>query len=202
LEKAIKNMIKIYLLTVVVLLTTCKSKYKSTPKEYKNTIGVGSMMYQSDTSEIRNVLMEMLNEHLQPFRPKELFDATSTIYLDTVIYSPDKLKMVALVITENSTTKLLHKTNNAKFFFNGNYLFCSRTDLTSKIFVYDYSSHNIVHYYKYNDIKTRLHEYCFKELSSEIFDGEKGYNIDDLRFWNSKVFKWVVGNSRATALAN
>lgn len=200
--KAIKDMSKIYLLTVIVLLATCKSKYKSTPKEYKNIVNVSSMMYQSDTSEIRNVLWKMLKEHVQPFRPKEYFDSASKIYLDTLIYSPDKLKMIALVITENSTSNLMHKTNSAKFFFNGNYLFCSRVDLKSKIIVYDYSSHNIVNYYDYNDIKTRLREYCFKELSYEAFDGEKGYNIDDLRFWNSNFFKWVTGNSRATVIEN
>lgn len=193
-------MIRIYLLTVMVLLFACKSK--STLKQYRNYVKVSSALYQTDTSKIKNALQKMLGEHLQPFRPEEHFDTASIIYLDTVIYSPDKLKMIALVITENSTNKLMHKTNSAKSFFNGNYLFCSRVNLTSKISVYDYSSYNIAHYYNYADIRARLYEYCFKELSYEVFDGKNGYNIDDLRFWNSDVFKWVVSNSKATSVDN
>lgn len=191
-----------FLLSTVILFSTCQNIYNSTPKEYKNITTVSSTMYQSDTSEIRKILERMLNEHLHPFRPKEHFDSASKIHLDTLIYSPDKLRMIVFVITENNTNKLESKTNNAKMFFNGNYLFCLRESLSSRISVYDYSSSNFVHYYQYNDLKTRLYNYCFRELSYQTFNGEKQYNIDDLRFWNSDVFKWVVVNSKATTIIN
>jgi len=189
-------MLRILMVALVFLLIGCDSKYKSTPLKYKNLKSVDQKMYNADKFEIDLVLKKMMDENSAPFRPKEQFDEQSKFFLDTILYSPDKLRMAILIITKNGTNKLLNNNNLGKFFFNANYLFCSRSSLKSPIGIYDYSSYNIVYYTNYKDVRQRLHEYCFKELSSQNIDGKKIYNVDDLRFWHSDGFNWVMNNSR------
>ncbi len=179
-----------------VLIISCNNQKSGTPKKYKSIVNVSQQGYFKDSIEIGDVLKKMLTSHLHPFRPEKEFDATTQIFIDSIIYSPDKSKLIVFVIKKNSTNKLLKKENNELYYYNGNFLFCSRDDIDSKIKIYDYAGFNLVNYYVKNDLKERLKEYCFLDRGQE-----KGkYNIDDIRFWNSDDFNWVINNSQATKL--
>ena len=176
----------IFLCTVI----SCHEGSSVTAVNYKNRQTIDPNLYRKDSIEIHRVLKKMLSQHVHPFVPAKLFDTTTRIYVDSIIYSPNRLKMIAFVITRNSTTKLLKKENNEPYFYNANYLYCSRQNKEMPIKIYDYVGFNLVYYYSYESVKQRLQEYCFSDLANE-----NKFNVDDLRFWYSEDFHWVMNNS-------
>jgi hypothetical protein len=192
-----KNVLLVSLLSLLFTNMTCNRQNSTTPREYRNTNRVNHNLYLKDSVEAFSVLKLMLKKNLHPFRPEKQFDSNTSIFLDSIIYSPDKLKMVVFVITKNSTNKLSEKEGKEPYFYNANYLFCSRETKDSSIKIYDYAAFNLVYYYSYNEIKKRLNEYCFLDLGQQK---ENKYNLDDLRFWQSDDFKWVSKNFNATQI--
>jgi len=179
---------------MIILTMSCKGQTNKTLSRYESTVKVSKSLYQGDSMQVHDILKKMLYQHLHPFRPQKQFDSETKIFVDSILYSPDRLRMVVFVITRNSTGKLLKKENKAPFFYNANYLFCSRDNEKSHIRVYDYVGFNLVNYYKYNEVKERLKEFCFSGLGGK----QNKYNIDDKRFWKSNDFEWVLKNSQAT----
>lgn len=190
------------IMVLAVILQSCVRKQSGTPKEFKSNTTVNKGIYQSDTSSIKEVLSKMLKENTHPFVPSKQFDKNTSLYIDTLIYSPNKLKMIVFVISKNSTDKLLVKDGGKDLFFNANYLFCLRDSINSAIKVYDYSGFNLVYYDDYNGIKDALRDYCFYRIAAENNEEEKKYNLDDLRFWKSDDFNQVIKYSKATKADN
>lgn len=178
---------------LISIIASCQNPPSGTPSEFKIKSNYDSVTYKKDSVEIESILRKMLSKHMNPFQPLKQFDSNTKIYLDSIIYSPDRLRMVAFVITKNSTDKLLKRENNALFFYKANYLFCSRNSKFSPITVYDYTGFNLAYYYDYDDIKKRLNEYCFFEMA-----GQGGYNLDDIRFWQSDRFARIIKNASPT----
>ena len=197
--KTTKTMkISIYLCVYLCIVNiSCNSKPANTPLKYKNNYKVSEDVYSRDSTEISKVLTMMLSKHVHPFRPEKQFDFNTEIRINSIIYSPDKLKMIVFVITKNSTDKLLKKENGQLFFYNGNYLYCLRGNKNSPIKVFDYAAFNLTHYYSYKEIKDRLDEHCFIDLGKE-----NKYNVDDVRFWESNDFVQVIKNSESTQIPN
>jgi hypothetical protein len=105
--------------------------------------------------------------------------------------------MIVLFIVKNNTDKLLVKENEAKYYYDAYYLFCSREDLNAPVKIYGRSGFRLVNFYNYNEVKNAVRDYCFLQLLSENNTKEIHYNIDDLRFWNSTDFEWVLKNAEA-----
>lgn len=181
-------------LSIIFLIgiLSCNGRSSSTTASYKNKSVIDINLYRDDSVKVHHILEKMLTEHLHPFTPVSQFDIDTKLYIDSIIYSPDKLRMIVFLITRNSTDKLLKKENGEQYFYNANYLFASRED---GITIYDYVGFNLVYYYNYDSIKQRLHEYCFSDLARD-----HKFNIDDVRFWNSDEFKWVMNNAKGTHL--
>jgi hypothetical protein len=172
---------------------SCNAQPEGTPLKYKNNYKVKKSTYIGDSTEISNILSKMLSKHLHPFRPETQFNSETDIHIDSIIYSPDELRMIVFVVTKNSTDKLFKKENGELFFYNANYLFCSRIDKNAPINVYDYVGYNLINYYSYKEIKEQLYEHCFIDLGKD-----DKYNVDDVRFWKSSDFNWIVEHSEAT----
>jgi hypothetical protein len=176
---------------------SCNNQPSTTSLKYKTIVKLDKRQYTKDSIEIYAVLKKMLSAHLNPFIPVKEFDSGTKILVDSIIYSPDKLRIIVFVITKNTVDKLLIKENDSLFFYNANYLYCSRTNKNSPIKIYDYAGFKLVNYYNLKDIKERLRDYCFHENQDEI---EENYNLDDVRFWKSKGFDWVIKNSVETQI--
>jgi hypothetical protein len=192
------NKHSIFFIAVFCIIISCTTNYPPTPPQYKTNAKVSSLVYKKDTTEIRKVINTMLIKHRNPFKSVDLFNSKTVIYIDSLIYGSDKLRMILFVISKNSTDKLLRKENLKKYFYNANYLFCTRESLNSPLKVYDYRGFNLVFFYSYSEIKEALNDYCFYRLSAESTKDDVHYNIDDIRFWRSDEFKLVEQYSRAT----
>ena len=134
----------------------------------------------------------MLDKNIKPFQPSKQFDSTTSIFLDSIIYSPDKNKMVIFVISKINDSKLAQPLNyKTKFHYNANYLYCIRS--VNDIKISNYSSFNLTHWETYKDVKTRLKEECFEDRTQEgTQNKEPIYNIDDKRFWQSEDFNDII----------
>ena len=178
-----------------MLILSCKSESSTTPLKYLNTSKVKKAIYSIDSLEISKILKKMIAERQQPFDSEKIFDSKTKVYVDSIIYSPDKLLMIAFVITQNTTNKLMKKENNEPYFYNANYLLCSKSNENTPIKVYDFADFYLVVYYNYKDIKERLKEHCFSDLQKE-----NKYNLNDIRFWKSNDCQWILNNAKGIEL--
>lgn len=187
------------LLPLLSLFCCSRGTTTSTPKKYQYKIHEATTEeYQEDTTSIRSVLIKMLEKQVNPFDLKT-YDTETDLYIDSLVYSPDQLRMIVLIIAKNSATKLLRRENESLFYYDAFYLFCSRESANDPIKVYDYSGYRLSNFYNYVEISEALQEYCFRRLLRR--EGtEQHYNIDDVRFWSSKDFEWVLNNATATSL--
>jgi len=193
----IKN---ILIVLVILTLTSCKDskRLSGTPTKYKYRInGITKAKYTSDTTAIRGVLAKMLDNQVKPLDLKA-YDKETHLFIDSLVYSPNQLRMIVFVIVRNSSTKLLRQENDSTFYYDAYYLFCSRESLIKPIQVYDYSGYRLSFFYDYTEIREALREYCFSRMMRKERD-EQYYNIDDKRFWSSKYFERVLSNSTPTS---
>ena len=199
--KAMSLISKNALILLLIFTSSCCKDCKrlgGTPTKYKYRIkGVTHVEYSSDTIAIQRILTKMLDKRIKPLDLKT-YDEKTVLFIDSLVYSPDKLRMIVFVITRNSTMKMLHRENDAPFFYDAYYLFCSRDSLNKPIKVYSRAGFGLINFYDYAEIREALHKYCFNQLLK--LDGTtQHYNIDDVRFWKSKDFELVLRNSPATS---
>lgn len=193
-----KNIFKLLLLLALCGCEGCGNK-STTPAAHKYKLHQDAKSkYAVDTTAIRTILTKMLNEKVKPFNLK-MYDEQTDLFIDSLVYSPDQLRMIVFVISKNSTLKMLHRENDSGYYYDAYYLYCSRDSLKEPIKVYDRAGYGLVNFYDYEEIRGALRDYCFNRLLK--LDGAiQHYNIDDKRFWSSKDFEWVVNNSIATSL--
>ena len=175
-------------LVFVVLLMGCTNDFRTTnptPVRYTYRIKQDSNGYSNDTSIVRLVLKKMLHDKVRPFHWKGYYGSQRLI-IDSLVYSPDKMRMIVLVIVERS-----------KFSHDAYYLFCSRVAPAEPIKIYDYFGFSLGDFKNELDIREALREYCFTRML-KLDGNEAHYNLDDVRFWTSKEFEWVLKNSLAT----
>ena len=196
-----RKMKSIYLTFFFMLLSCCNGSRNAstTPKKYQYEIDkMAEVNYQKDTSSIRAVLRKMINEQIKPF-DRETYNKGTDSFIDTLVYSPDLSSMIVFIIVKNSTMKLLQRENDSKFYYDAFYLFCSRDSANDALNVYDYTGYRLNFFYNYSEIRETLRDYCFTRMM-RIEGSEQYYNINDIRFWNSKYFERVLRNSRPISL--
>jgi len=183
-------------LVVFALLMGCTNDFRRTnptPASYTYRIQQDSNGYSNDTSNVRLVLKKMLHDKVRPFHLKK-YDGRPHLIIDSLVYSPDKLRMIALVVVKNTDM-----TKRSTFSHDAYYLFCSRESLAEPIKIYDFFGFGFNDFKNESDIREALREYCFTRML-KLDGNEARYNLDDIRYWSSKEFEWVLKNSLATSL--
>jgi hypothetical protein len=194
--KRIKNIqsIILVLISIVFLWTaSCGQGIQETPVKYRSKILVKPEQYYQDSINIYYVLESMMIKHIDPFTLAGYYGDSTILYVDSILYSPDQLKFVILLITRH----LHKKSDNAGgsyYTFNGNCFFAKRDLIGSSIKVFQYSTFNMSDYDTYRNIKAALIEYSFlrRATSQPWNETHPTYNFDDVRFWNSGEFNSVI----------
>jgi hypothetical protein len=199
--KRINSSMKNAFILLLLFTSYCCKDYRnigSTPSKYKYKVNkTAKASYSIDTTAIRPILTKMLDKQIKPLDLKP-YDKGTDLFIDSLVYSPDQLRMIVFVIVKNSTMKLLRRENDSTYYYDAYYLFCSRESLSMPMKVFNYSGYRLSRFYDHSEIRDALREYCFNRLLK--LDGtEQHYNIDDVRFWRSKDFEWVLKNSTATS---
>jgi hypothetical protein len=185
---------------LIYVVSSCKRdvEVNSTPALFKyDGDSVSASMYSGDTAIIHDILKQMLSTKIGPFE-LDIYDSRTNVVIDSLIYSPDQARMIVLLIVKNRTSKLLTRDNDSDYYYDAYYLYCSKDAQDGRVTVYDYSGYRLNFFYDREDIVDALHDYCFNRLAGQ--DGaEYHYNIDDIRFWSSDDFEWVINNARGVA---
>lgn len=172
---------------LVLSLMACEQGVKPTPREYRYPSMVSPREYAADSSALLGLVGRMLKQNLQPFMPASAYTSETGIWVDSVLYGPDKRRLMVLVIARVPNPYKPTLEN-----YNGYFLFCDRATVSSPIRVYEYSDFSLGNYDTYSEIKEALWVLCFKRLAT---DRSPAYNLDDVRFWNSNKFNRVLNGS-------
>jgi hypothetical protein len=173
-----------------------------TPPEYKQSTVVIEQRYMEDSIYLYNVVESMLLKHIEPFSPPSYYTKTTEIYLDSVLYSPNQLRLIVFVISKvPRRTALANGKDTLSYDYDAYYLFCGRDNLNSSIKVFEYCPFRIGNYASYKEVKYALNELCFGRRATDLWNNqEPKRNIDDSRFWNSNEFNSVLAKSKYVQL--
>jgi hypothetical protein len=171
---------------LILFLVACEQGVKPTPRKYRYLSMVSPREYAADSSTLLGLVDKMLKLNLRPFTPASYYTSETRIWVDSVLYGPDKRRLVVLVIDR------VPNSHKSTLDYNGYFLFCDRATVSSPIRVYEYSDFILGNYDTYSEIKEALWVLCFKRLATSR---SPAYNMDDVRFWNSNKFNRVLNGS-------
>lgn len=163
-------------------------KNTDTPEEYLNNTTSSRNFYLKDSAEIINRLRELLLKHEDFFHSTAYYDSTELV-IDTIIYSPNFKKLAFIVITKNPTNRQLMPDKRYSWYYDATcYLGIRQRDVLSlnwmgPIFTNSYSQ---------QEISNNIREACFKTFITD--DSLYRYNLNDIRFWDSPIWKKNFGN--------
>lgn len=175
----------------ISLISGCSNAQNLTPKKYKYYDTVSSDVYQKHIMILKDSIRNLINTKQEPYYQKEN-DSATEIFIDTILYSPQKDKIAAFVITQNTNDKLIDKGNAGEFHYAAH---CFIGRLNNNYYVRDITwvrGYNLSNYKSFKDASKRIREIYFKELTERTnAKGESTYkyNLDDVRFWDGPLWK-------------
>ncbi|TWF44286.1 hypothetical protein FHW36_101205 [Chitinophaga polysaccharea] len=180
----------------LLLLISCNDYIKPTPERYKYINQHFSVKdYTEDSIAVMNTLNKALEQNIGPFSAKKAYNTKATsIYLDTMLYGPDKEGIVVFIITETDREKVEHYGNDTlKYLYGANYLFGLKDKVSKQTRLFDYGAVRFVNFHSYKTAKEVLFEYCFGRRATDKpwNDHEPMYNMDDVRFWSGDQFNAI-----------
>ena len=161
-----------------------------TPDNYKYFNSVSKEQYQRSQAEIKDSIETLIKGKHDPFQPTEN-DSLTEIYIDTILYGPNKDKYASFIITGNSNDKLIDKGKKEEYHYNA---FCFIGKLTTDSTIKDLTwvnAHSLVRYKSLKEVSFRIREIYFKEITMRTNLEDKStfkYNFDDSRFWDGPIW--------------
>ncbi len=168
----------VFILMLIIVLVSCTTT--TTPDKYLNRIVVAPDVYTKDTIALKKEVYAFYNLENKIYKklPNQQRKILN-LQIDTLIYGPDN-KFVALVLID-SYNKIMAEMNGKYISYDGECVTGSKSDtlrmdniLVSKVSAYSSRS----------AAKRLLRNNYLRIMSTK-----KGiYNINDIRFWNTKVW--------------
>ncbi len=172
----------------------CNNYLQPTPEKYKYTaLPKSKDQYKTDSMVLIHLLDIMLSKNINPFSPSSAYNKKfTTIYIDSILYSPEKNGIVIFIITKTNKNKQENfRDSRIEYLFDANYLYAKRDTLRNGFKLYGYSSIRFVNFISFKEAENALLEYCFGRRATDhhFSKDEPFYNMDDIRFWNGKQFR-------------
>ncbi len=157
--------------------------------EHKTDDGISRVRFVRDSSYIDSTIRKMIIKNIKPFNNKTEYQSKTEFQVDSLLYSPDSLGIVILLISKHPISQLLIQNLDSDYFYNGIYLFSKRNNIDSVLKVYTWSPWALQHFGSYKEIQKRLYFECFKRRSEDNWDSiNRKYNFNDKEFWGSDEF--------------
>ncbi len=189
--------IMIWLQRKVIIITCIYFSMSSCAEVDRPSKKISKDLYQKDSVYLGSTLRKMVDNNIDPFVAKNEFDNHTSIFIDSIIYSPNYLRAVVLVITDNLNAKFESNSFASGKTYNGNYFFCFRDTISSPLNIIKYSPWGLIHFESFETVKKRLRDECFRLRSSQRWSEEESkYNMTDNRFWLSDEFNSVIKHSK------
>jgi hypothetical protein len=199
-NKKIKFNLSASVTLFLIICISCNQYIKPTPGKYKFLYSSKSREeYIKDSINLIKVLDKMIDQNVKPYDSKNEYDSLNTsVYLDSILYSPDKKGIVIFIITKTDKRKLGDQNDSTlSYFYNSNCLYGFKDYKNQDFKLFDYSSINFINFDSYKKAKEVLAEYCFGRRATDRpwNDREPRYNMDDIRFWNGDQFNSIRTDS-------
>lgn len=166
-------------------------------------------MYQRDSTYIVATIEQFIDKEVSYFNFAKQYNLPLNkieIYVDTILYSPDTLKMVTFVIKKMPD---MEAADTNVFYYSGGDLKGFRSSTKEPWHIYPNFHCGPSGLPEYNSVRRILHRCCFEELKTEstyVWDSSKmdlilesyRYNMDEKDFWDSSVL-WRKGARTAGA---
>lgn len=167
-----------------ILSTGCWISSTRTPQRYKNSTKVDSETYKWQRQQLHDSIRSMVDQRRNPFYQSDNGSSTE-IYIDTILYNPEKTKTAFFVITKNKE----RKNNEESNIFNYR-AHCLIANIVGSKFtnIRWLSYYNISGYESLTNTSSRIREMHFLEFKNRPKNGVK-YNLDDVRFWGEPVWR-------------
>jgi len=173
--------------TIILFFIESGCSQTTTPKEYLYLDSTCKLTYNVNKELLTAGIKILISKKSGPYYPNE-FDEKTQIFIDTILCSPKKDKIVALVITKNSNDKLLSQGNKSEYHYCAN-CFIGTKDSTNWHLNW-FKTLNLTGFDDYINTSNGIREIYFNELSTlkdRNGDSIYKYNINDTRFWEGPV---------------
>jgi hypothetical protein len=174
---------------VAVVFSQCGSKdnsYSDAPTPVSDTAN-----YAKRIADIKDSIKVFIATRQGPYYSKE-FDERTEIFIDTLLLSPRKDKMVFLVITKYSNNKLLEKSDTNQYHFDAS-CFIGKLLNNERWDIAWLRALNVTRYKSLQEASERIREFYFIEFKTIEEDESKKslykYNISEKQFWDGPVWE-------------
>ncbi|QMU63340.1 MAG: hypothetical protein GKR88_02965 [Flavobacteriaceae bacterium] len=178
---------RIIIFLIILVFYSCEWK-TSTPEKYLNKNEVSKGKYKEDVKNLKELTLHFLDSIGNVTKPKSKVSNLETS-IDTIFYGNDN-KIVFLAITKMFNPYVKLKTGEEYqdgIDYDGGCFIGKKDSVNGNIKIiyrvkYSVGSDESDGYLR---VKNKLGEIYFREM--EYIDGR--YNINDMRFWDSKVWE-------------
>ncbi len=177
------------ILILIVFLISSSCSKTSTPKEFLYKTNIPTITYQRDVKKLTALTQSWLDSIRIVKEKKGVYSSkTLEVVIDTIFYGTNN-KIAYLVVnkSKNKYAKTQDLKNKEGIQYNGE-CFIGERDSVHKTFII---SKNLKYSVSSSDMDG--YEYVLKTLREMYFREigyiDKRYNINDIRFWDSDVWK-------------
>jgi hypothetical protein len=162
-------------------------KNTDTPAAFLNLTKVSAKNYSKDSMELVTRLRELLIKREGFFDNTGYFDATH-LMIDSIIYSPDLQKLAAFVLVKNPTYRQRMPDKKYTWYYDGT---CYLGERKADTILLSWIGPVFTNSYNKEDISENIREDCFRRFATKDTASAYRYNINDIRFWNSSIWRKV-----------
>ena len=186
-----KLALRYYWPLVGIVLWQCEFA-KPTPQQYLNRTVVSDSLYTSDSLVFVNQMLSFIAKEESAYYPTRFDTITSTVFIDTILYSSDSRKAVFFSITRDANKNVLGTKDPDGYHYNARCFLALRDSVSKAWSVSWFRILNNSFYSDYEDISRRFRRRYFVELVSVKGEGDESrykYNVNDVRFWDGPAWK-------------
>ena len=178
------------IISLIVVLSFISCNKTSTPKEYLHQSRISFDEYKKDVRILEELTLARLDSIRDYHNEKGIYSAKSVkVIIDTIFYESSSNKIVYLCIEKikNKYATIQDPENKEGIEYDGE-CYIEKKDITNNTFI-------ILKNLKYSTSSPGVdgYPYALKTLRLMYFREmnyiDKKYNINDTRFWNSRVWE-------------
>jgi hypothetical protein len=162
------------------------SRNTDTPTVYLNQAIIKGDEYTTDSIEVMKQLKCLFIKQEDFFYNKSYNNETKII-IDSILHSPDLNRLAVFVITKSPTLNQSIPKEYDYFYDDTCYLGQRQKDT---IFL-NWIGPVFTNSSSYQNVSNDIREACFRTFITKDTNDVYEYNLDDIRFWNSRIWKQV-----------
>lgn len=162
-------------------------KNTDTPGAYLSHVTIGDKGYAKDSIDIAKGLRTLLLNR-EGFFYNQAYSSDTGLLIDSILYSPDFSKLAVFVITKTAGSKQVLPDTKHDWYYDATcYLGVRQRDTIALSWIGPVFTNSINKESISNDIRAA----CFRTFATKDTTDEYAYNINDVRFWDSRIWRKI-----------